>query len=518
MVPRQQGKTDKDFTTSLLLSVFAFLLIPVWFSFVTDDYAYFMGALAAKQFGDFAYFDVHFQGFVGIREIYKLFYHFWPQINWHYVYALFFEFLSLFLLLDTLSRIILANASTLVKRSIQILVILIYIENIAFVSHTRVSIIFCGLALINLLFAKELRTRALILNSILFILGLLLRSESAIGATLLVSAGYLIYAFRPLKLIGRIWLPALSIFTFISIFYIDRAYTDIYNRKIEPDIEYKIMARHMVPLSTMGSDIDSVKYEAATVGMWFDTKEMSPEFMRSLLLPGIAFNFSQAKLVFNHVTSFYKHYLFVIPVLAALLLFVSLFAVHRKIILIRMMLIAVVSFALIYILDINGLLVSYRHFLSLQLLSLMLLLYCFFSSGNLNVKPSEKWLIAVVLSGVIWSILATVYNYKQKNTEADEITAMMEQTMKAFEGKYSNKIVAATIDNRFMFDRKFSLFNQMYHGNTYLMFDWFTFPLTPRYVSYLSRTCQCNAEDPVEFFKWLGDKNALYLSVPYRYN
>ena len=94
----------------------------------------------------------------------------------------------------------------------------------------------------------------------------------------------------------------------------------------------------------------------------------------------------------------------------------------------------------------------------------------------------------------------------------------MTNTMQRFEKQYTNRTVLITIDGRNLFDRHFSLMNETYNKNTYLMFDWFTFPLTPRYVNYLSRECDCDANDPAAFFRWLSANKALYIAAPYRFD
>jgi hypothetical protein len=184
----------KSRANEIILTLGVFGIAISAFHLVTDDYAYFMSSLAARQFSDFAYFDVHFQGFIGIREVYKLLYHLVPQLNWHFIFMLVYELTSLYLILRSLRVLILRriNNKGLITL-IQILFGLFYIDNIIFVSHTRISLIYCGIALFNLRFTRDIRLKGFLSNGLIFILGMLLRPESCIGMLLMVGSGYLIY-------------------------------------------------------------------------------------------------------------------------------------------------------------------------------------------------------------------------------------------------------------------------------------------------------------------------------------
>jgi hypothetical protein len=506
-----------EISTDMAISVLATVLVFYCFNIVTDDYSFFMGALAAKQFSDFTYFDVHFQGFMGVREIYRICYHLLPQINWHFIYAILFDMLGLFLMLRTLRAIILKSTSGLLVKLIQLFFVLIYIENIAFISHTRVSLIFCGIALFNLAFTKQLSRKDIILNGLVFLLGLLLRSESSIATLLIISAGFLIYTFNPIDLAKRIWLPILSISIFLSIFFFDLANTTVFVRKVEPEIEYKMMANRVVDISEMRTAKDSVKYEAARAGMWFDMKEVSPEFMRSIILQGSDYSSKHMKAVYSHVMGFYYYYFFIGCSIIALILLSLLMLEDRVKIVIRMVFFTLAVFLIIYAIDYNGFLVSNRHFLSMQIISLMIICFYFFDAKK-KKSSFSKLLVTFILLFPLIGVSKAVSNYKQQSKSIDEQTTLMVNTMKEFEKRYTNRIVAITIDSRFLFDNHFDIFNANYTKNTYLMFDWFTFPLTPRYVDYLSRKCNCDANDPVVFYKWLAANNALYFSVPFRYD
>ena len=501
----------------IMITLVVFTIGLLCFHLVTDDYAFFMSSLAARQFSDFAYFDVHFQGFIGIREVYKLLYYLLPRINWHFIFMLLYEVLSLYLVLRALRKVILNKVgSQSLIRLIQIIVALFYLENIIFISHTRVSLIFCGIALFNLAFTKFITRREMLLNGVLFIFGMLLRPESSIGMLLIVGSGYLIYTLDPREMIRRIWLPVVATGIFIVIFSVDLAYTNIYVRKVEPEIEYKMMAKRVVDLGQMKTAKDSVKYEAALQGMWFDVNEMTPSFMRSIILPGVDMSGQHMKEVFSHLLGFYAAYPFIDVAIGIFLLLALSLLPDYRVWVIRMITFQICTAGVLLALDYNGFLVSNRHFMSLQFIALFITAFYFFDATVVREGRGAKILTTAGFICIILALMTTLLRYREQSQSVDQEVTDMARTMKKLEQRYTDRIVLITIDSRFLFDQHFALYNEIYEKNKYIMFDWFTFPLTPRYVQYISRQCSCDANDPVALFKWLSDQHALYIASPYR--
>jgi hypothetical protein len=506
----------RDRINEVIICIAVFLLSLLFFHFVSDDYFFFGCSLAAKQFSDYAYLNMQFQGYIGIAEVYWLFYRLMPGINWHFVFMILYDIISLYLVLRMLKRVILKkiNAPFFII-AVQVLFALFYIDNIIFVSHTRVSLIFCGISLFNLAFTQNMGRKRIWKNSLIFVFGMLLRPESGLGTLLIVGIGYFIYSCSFKKLLQRLWLPMLAVSVFTVIFTIDLRYTDIYVKKVEPEIEYKMMAKRVVDIGQMKTAKDSVKYEAALAGMWFDTKEITPAFMRSIILPGVDLSIDHLANVLHHLLYFYSYYAFV-WLIPAILIVLGLFTGNHKAMILKILLFEICSSLIIYALDCNGLLVSHRHFLNLQFISLFVICFYFFDapfSHNTTHQLSLVVATFIVLFGLAGLALS---KYKEKNYADNQSISSMIQTMEEFERRYSGRIVAVNIDSRFLFDRHFSAINKIYTKNTYLMFDWFTFSLTPRYVDYLRRKCYCDAEDPIAFFQWLSTHNALYVSSPYR--
>jgi len=502
----------------LIICLATFLLCLCFFDFAVDDYSFFTCNLAARQFSDYAYFDYYYQAAIWLREYVKLLYYLMPRINWHFVVSLVHEFLCLYLLMRALRKIILKDVTSIyLVRTIQICFALLFIENIVFISHTRVSLMFCSLAAFNLAFRPGIKTKDIVTYSLIFIYGLLVRPESSMGALILTATGLFLYSFNLKELFKRLWLPALAVLVFLIIFTIDVNHTNVYVNKIEPEIEYKIEADRMVSLSSMKTAKDSVKYIMAKNGMWFDMHEFSPGYLRSLLIPGSDLSAAHALEVFRHVIKFYTWYTFMSCLIIVLLLLSLFIFPLRNFVTLKLAAFVIFTFAVLYALDYNGFLLYNRHFFNLQLTSVLILCFYFSNSFTNQNKKVKKRLLIPVLIILPFALGATVVRCKQENSIMMQQTDAMINAMARFERMYINRVVVITNDGRFLFDKHFTLLNHNYTKNTYIMFDWFTFGLTPNYVNYLSRICNCDDNDPVAFFHWLASENAVFIAAPSRF-
>ena len=497
---------------SLVFLVAFFTLTPVH-----DDYGSFISGMANGQFSDFSFIDLHYMGFIGVNRGYKLLYFLFPGYDWLGTASLFFSFVGLLLLLHSIRTVVLKNCPELfLVRVAQLLLALFYLENVLVVSHTRFSLLFCGLALVNLLFSETLKKRQLLFWSLFFLLGMLHRPESSVGMLVLVSAGFLVYRFRPGFLLKRIWFPLLATTVLFSVITVDRLQTDMYIRRVEPEIEYKLMDKRVVDASEMKTPADSVKYEAALMGMWFDTQTLTPEYLRSILLPGVNLGGEHALQVLVHITGFYGRYPF-IPVCVLFLAVLVGYRQETRAAFRKLLLWQLVTFGILYGLDFNGLLVDGRHFLNLQLISMLITLY----------YAADAWARLTRLRGWVWAggllllFLAdglTLTHYVATNRMVMQSVRCYESFMEETERTYNGRIVVLTLDNYNLLDHPFTFREKKYTGNTYLMYDLFTFSLIPEYVAYLDRMCGCRASDPVAFYRWLASREALYIAKPRRYN
>jgi hypothetical protein len=523
----------RDNFAELFITFLTLLSGFVFFTLVSDDYGGFTYySLSARQFSDYAYIDYYYLGLIGISYVLAFLYTHLPAWNWFGISFLFFNFLALFLILRTIRMVVFKDGSNpWVIRAIQVLVAVFFLENFISISHTRFSLPLCGIGLFNLLFRQSLSRGKMLIYILVFLLGMLIRPESSMGMILLVSGGYLIYHFDLLHLIRRVIGPAILTALLFGSFAYDWEHTDVFVKRVEPEIEYKMMARRVVDLGTMKTPEDSIKYQAARNGLWFDYKVLTPEYLRSIQLstfdlnpqlktdqklarphswhPGIDLGMQHVIDVFLHVATFYHDYAFIPALIFGLIILGLLKKENRKWAL-RITLFAIYTFVLIYIIDYNAFMVGERHLIGIQLVSLTIMLFYFFH--HVNVADHPRMVLIIFFSWLVAGEIFTLAYYKRSNNGSASELAYHQKSMKKIESIYQNRLIVVTNENYYLFDPTFSLRNHIYTGNRYIMFDVFTYSLTPKYLDYLHRECHCDPSDPIAFYRWLSDEHALYVS------
>lgn len=497
---------------TLSVTGFIFLFGFLFFTPVHDDYGSFLMSMASMQFSNFSFIDLHYQGFIWVSYFYKFLYGHFPRYNWMAIFFMGFEFIGLYLLLWSVQKIALKkiqNAGLIVM--VQLLFGILFIENITSLSHTRFSLLFCGLSLFYLAFVRDIKWGAIIFYSCLFIIGMLHRPESSIGMLLLVGLGALIYRPDVRHYAKVFFIPvAATLFLFSCIAY-NWQHTTVFMEKIEPEVEYKFMDKRVVDISRMETPQDSIKYQVARLGIWFDPTVLTPAFLRSIQLPGANLSRGHAVLVISHVVELYLYHSLDLAILAALVLF-CFFSPARSRILWKIILFQLVTFAIVYGLDYNGLLVAGRHFLNIQLISLLISLF-YFCNENTSFTISHRKLISglSILILIVASVF-TINHYKDSNRAQAFSAVCREKMMDEIESKIHNRIIAVQMEGVYLLDHPVSFYNRNYVKNTYILYDAFTYSLIPEYTEYLKKFSGCDPLDPTAFFTWLSKQKALYLT------
>jgi hypothetical protein len=508
----------------------------LFFTLVADDYGGFTYySLPGGQFSDYPYMDNHYLGLIGISYILELFYLQFPAYNWQGLFFLFFDFLALFILLVSIKKVVLPkHTNRYLLVFIQLTIGLFYLENVVSISHTRFSLVLCGIGLFNLAFIPNIDKKGIFVFSVIFLLGMLIRPESSIGMLMLMTGAHFLINFNIKLIAKRLLLPSFFTLLLFGGFAIDWHHTDVFVKKVEPEIEYKMMARKMVDLSTMKTAEDSIKYQAAIQGMWFDFRTLSPEYLRSIQLQGFSLNRNSAAdqsrapqyflnlkmnaeiqhliAVVLHVLSFYIDYA-LIPFLILSLLGLSIAKPKTSL---RILLFATYTFALIYAIDYSSFMIGKRHFIAIQIVSMVVLLYYFFREIPWERLPIIKQIAFYSMLSI--GIAITLIHYKKANNESAYEMNYHEETMNKIDLIYNNRLIVVTIDNFSIFNRKFSITQKQYTNNKYIMFDMFTYSLTPNYLSYLSRQCNCDPADPIAIYQWLSNEQAIYIAKPTRFD
>lgn len=508
----------KHLGRELFIVIILFCICLSVFALVYDDYGSFAYmSLPAKQYSDFIHIDHCYNSFIGISFIYEFLYHLLPSYNWMGIAFMLQTLLSIYLILKILRwHILLKVSNKYVVWVVQLLFALLFIDNIVTLSHTRFSLLFCGIALFNLAFTQKLSVWDWILNSVLFLMGTLNRPESSIGMLALAGIGALIYSFEFKRWFIRFLFPALTTITLFSAVAYDWNHTDTYVKKIEPEIEYKMMDKRVVALDHMKTKIDTVKYEAAIIGMWFDTKKMNPTYLRSLQLSGMNLSVSHSLDVLTHVCSLYQFYA-LIPCIVLILITACLFTFGGKRPTFQVVFFQFSTFVLLFALDYNGKLVAGRHFLNIQIVGLLFtLFYVFDKIDNKQLQNIRRLPLAITVTIILSGAFITLNNVYTTNWSTADQIKNAEHALKEFESTYSNRLVVVNVSTYSLFDHRLTIQNKRYLKNRYIMFDFFNYSLSPKYQSYLNKECQCNNQDPAAFFKWLANQKALYISKSYR--
>ncbi|MBL7800021.1 MAG: hypothetical protein JNL95_04775 [Chitinophagales bacterium] len=509
----------KNSKTELMLSFLAFFCSAFFLTYTTDDYGSFTYfSLPAGQFSDYPYVDYYYLGLVGISQLYKPLYNHLPEYNWTGITFVCFSFFSLFLFLKTIKSIVVDKIeNSYAVTGIQLFFTLVFIENVIFISHTSFSLIYCGISLCNLAFKKQISRYELVVNSLFFIVGFLIRPESGLGMLVFVAGGNFIYTFNIKHLFYRLYIPGIIASIFLVFVAVDWSTTNEYIRKIEPEVEYKIIDKRMVDMSTLKTAEDSIKYSIARRGMFFDPNILTPEFLRSILLPGV--NLSPEHAVNNIVElgDFYAYFFFIIPTFLLLLLLCYAQVIPQKIMQ-KIFLLGLYTLLFLYMVNYNGHLISYRHFLNVQLISFIIMLH-FIESGVGSFFPIriKRPYILIGLFIVLVSMGKTLANYADRNRNVAQNSRNSEVAMNEIEAVYQNRIIAATVCSFSIFNHNLHVKNRKYIKNKYIMFDLYTYSLEPNYLKYLSKECVCEPTDPVAFFEWLSRNNGLYIADSIRY-
>jgi hypothetical protein len=241
------------------------------------------------------------------------------------------------------------------------------------------------------------------------------------------------------------------------------------------------------------------------------------EYLRSLLLRGMDLRPEKALAVLVHTLSFYKYYLFIPVFFASIILYCLLLGNWALVI--RIVLFGIFNLGLLYASDYNGFLLAERHFLNIQLVSLLVILLYFFNSSDFSkLLGNARYVAMGGIAFTLGALAVTIANYKENNTIAAAEISNNEKVMEKIESTYSHKVIVLSVSTIHMIGRSFSFKNNNYGNNTYLLYDFFTYSLMPEYGRYLDSECNCDSYSPIDFFNWLAAQNALFIAEPKRFD
>jgi hypothetical protein len=497
----------KSYLFTIIIISLSLLNLPIVFD---DSYDCGYANFSRFQFSDFSLYDLHYLLNVLLSKIYMYLQDTFPSISLFPVIYVTANIFSLFYAVNTLLRVSL-NRNNLLFIAIFAAIHLILLENIISISHTRYATVISGLALINLFFYKNSKT-ATAIHCVFFVFAFLTRPESAMGAFLIVVVGGLLLSVNYIALFKKSILPLLLFSLFFLSLSIHKQFTNRFEIKIEPDIEYALSTQRVTPISAMKTLEDSVRYEMALNGIFIDTAFTHVQFLNEIKINSIAVDFKKFVASLLNILFFYEYYLlfsFFIIIFNFLLTYSGHYNAALKFTLFNLF----VFFLLAY-LDYNVKLAD-RHIIGIQFLSLMVGTI-FFYKQKIRFFSKPLWFNFIFLLLFILASKLTLSNAIGNQFQVEKEVNCYIEVMQDFETVYQDKTVVVTNSTIHLFDRNFSFFNDNYTQNNYLIYDMATNSILPRYLNYLDRLCQCRSHIPMEFFQWAAKNEVIFLINTHR--
>jgi len=503
---KMKVQNNLDFLVFCLAILFCYFNIG---NVVTDEYGFIAYRIASKHFSDHAVVDYYFLGFVGIGSLLRLLCEYADGINWMGLFEISVALITCYLYLKIVKEICVRYFN---NNWFALLVLLfsslVFIDIFLVVSHTKSSLLLCGLSLYILSF-ESISIRKRFLYNLSFVFGMLIRPESGVGMLIFVSAAFLIYKWDIRSLLNNfryVYLFAISVILTIALVW---SASDDFLIEIEPEIEYKFLQGYVKDIDSQKNFKDSVKYMAAVNGIIFDPDVLTPQYLRSIQeMPSTGESVLKVKNGINAVANLYHYYNYIV---FTMLLFLFLSLVKRKYALFfRLLAIDGFLFLLMFGLSINSGL-SNRHIQPFFLMLLLINLTYFFRwTGKLQFSSPKYWSLMIIFG--IMLLNNTTEKYKINNDVLAKLAIDAENRFRKMDEHFKNRIIVGTLSSQNeLFNQRFSILNQRVFNNKYILFDCYNFSMLGQYRAYLDRLTNGNAYPPDKFFTWLSDHNALYL-------
>lgn len=482
----------------------AFLIAVIGFDFFYDDsYDGLASNLSTGQFSPFSLFDWHFLGLLWIKEPLKFIQNIFIDIDVFYSFYIFCVLFSSVYLYYTFEKIA-DKLNTTLKLILKISFLLIIVDSLIFVTHTRFATLFTGLSLLNLVLFQGSTKLKTLSHILIFLFGFLVRPESGIGSMIFVFSGLFLFGCNYIRLIKVALLPILCSIAFFTTLYVYKNYTNRLEILIEPDIEYAMSTDKFKPF-TGGNKIDSIRYEFARNAFFIDTSFVDDQYLQTIISKTNTIDYKSYLKSANHVLKFYVSYS--IASFALLFILLSLLLSKNYQTFIRALIYNLGLFFIFTILDyqVN---IADRHFSALILLSLFVSAVFFEKSvANQQLKFINIAFVFLLIFPInyTWNYISQNDKHVQKNVQYNI------QVLDKLEKKIHGRNIIVTVSGFKLFDKPYSFITSKRTKNNYYIYDLSTYSIVPRYTSYLSSKCNCSASVPLSFFLWLEKTNAILI-------
>lgn len=267
----------------------------LWGFYYTEYEGLNIALLSGSLTPGMAFKQVYFSGNLVISHLYSLLYQSISGVEWisGIEYTLLLIATALGLLSVNHSSAKPLSAAQKLTGGLLLYLLLFAPHHISLI-YTRVAYLVCGTALLAMVVFGH--TQNSFLNGwkkytaflLFFITGTLIRNEAAL-ATLLLALPFAVYYLQSLKkALLLLALPAaiVSAQSLYLAYDITHATNTEYYKQVEPDIEEQYTARqNLLPLSALHTHRDSVLYALASEMSFSDPTNLTPAYLRSLILP-----------------------------------------------------------------------------------------------------------------------------------------------------------------------------------------------------------------------------------------
>lgn len=523
--PGSYSRLSVAFGVSLACFLFTYFV----FGFYYVEYEALHGSFfSGKLTPGFPFPSIHFLMHIGIGHLYAFLYGVWPGVEWIstvFGFCLFTaSFIGMYVLLG-----IMGNRVTPWLR----IGVLVTVYFLVFADHqthfiiTRVSYLTAGSALLGLIYFFAPGTRIgsrpvlFVALNLFFTLGALTRMESALAATSLMGLFCLAF-YGNLRQTAVLFLyPVLLLGGLMAYMTYDISTATEYYKQIEPEIEAQYVERqNKVPLSEMKTRRDTVMYNMASEIAWVDPKVLTPDYLRSLILPE-KFMYTDGKQWKRALTELYAitrmHWAWTLLALlsgvwAFFVVRPSLTRTHRAWWWVLQVGVWLSLLLQTYTFKINDR--SFLPYMSLFVFCQTVFLLQAWPWQNRSLAVRGLALACILLTGV--QLYLFVQNSRELRDQLAAYRSNFDAVKRVAGGKYL-VLNSTSFDYIFLSNEPFVPYDYSAFRRIYIT-DGHVIPFLPYYRRYLESECGCDVEDFPSFWEYLKTvrNDVVILSVPRR--
>lgn len=507
----------KLYLKNVLISTILLIFIYLIFGSYYEEYqgfwhAFFSGSLSPGT--PFTHF--YFLGYIGISHLYALLYQIFPNFQWmsliHYSQLI----LSFALLLSLLDYLLIKKE---IKLKVTLLLSMLFFlaiapDNILLFIYARASYIMCGASLLAIIVFFENKEKIkqhftlYVLLNVFFLWGTLTRVESAMAALLLLICFAVVWHISIIKTFTPILPAIVMVGLSLALIFIDINTSNQFHKEVEPDIETQFTVRfNVVPVETMETFEDSVKYEAAIKMFWGDPDIITIAYLKSLVAEPASkyFDKNQWDRTKNELSSYFNNFKYYCLLVLLLTFFTCLILLQNN-------KWQQASLLVLYFIGFIILLTANSYFVKMRDRTVSPFLIIYFASVFLLLIKSinyKKYTFPFLFSILFLGSAIQIYESLYKSRELKEALQINRQILTQLEDCCSDATVMpnpTSMGNITLAFTPFEIFD-------FSKFDRFYFyeasiqSIIPTYYNYLKKECNCEVRNFSNFYRYVLDQD-----------